>query len=161
MVEHLKPARVQARQHSGGIRKLYFAVGEDAIVILEIDVDMQTVERNLCFTIGSRDAFQTRPIVVAIAALMEAEDIPRRHGAPPGQAGELLHNVGDAVSEQHVVVELTVKSSEDVPAEAISGRSVTDIEVRLRNVVEEQPVTVRRPGIGAGGSPVDLDQQRD
>ena len=90
---------------------------------------------------------------------MEAEHIPRRHRTPPRQSGELVKNVRDAIPDENVVVELAVKSAEDVPVGAICGRSVTDIEVRLRRVVEEQPVAVRGSGIGASWRAIDLDQQ--
>ena len=156
-----EPRGAQARQHSGGVRKLLLAVGEDTVIVLEIDVDVQAIQRDPRLAVGLCNAFQACPIVIAVAALMEAEHIPRRHRTPPRQSGELVKNARDAIPDENVVVEFAVKSAENVPVGAICGRSVTDIEVRLRRVVEEQPVAVRRSGIGAGWRAIDLDQQRN
>ena len=134
---------------------------ENAIVVLQVDVDVQAVDRNARFTIGAGDALDAATIVVAVAALMKAEGVLGRHRAPPSQARELVQDVGDAVAQEQVVVQLTEQGAKGVPAAHVRIAVVADVEERLRKIVEEQPVAVRPAGVVADRRAIDLDQQRD
>ena len=53
----LEPRGAQVRQHSGGVRKLCLAVGEDTVIVLEIDVDVQAIQRDPRLAVGLCNAF--------------------------------------------------------------------------------------------------------
>ena len=157
----LEAVGVQVRDHLRGARKLHLAMRENAIVVLQIDVDVQAVDRNARFTIGAADALDPATIVVAVAALMEPEGVFGRHRAPPGQACELVQDVRDAVAQKQVVVQFAEEGAKGVPAPHVVIGDVADVEEGLRQIIEEKPITVRLPGVVADWRPIDLDQQRD
>ena len=85
----LEAAGVQVGHHLGGSWKLGLAVGENAIIVLEVDVDVQTIDRDAGVAIGAGDALQASTVVVAVAALVEPKGVLGRHGTAPGQTCEL------------------------------------------------------------------------
>jgi hypothetical protein len=102
-----------------------------------------------------------RYALVPVAALVKAEDVLGRHGRAPREGGVLPQHVGHGAARHEVVVHVPVQRPVVVLPAHVAVVVRPDVEVRLRGVVQEDAVRVRRPPEVARGVGIGLDEQGD
>src|SRR5262249_48710555 len=97
---------MQSLHHLCSVRELHLAMRERPVVVLELDVAGPTTARDPSRTVGVGAGLQPGAIEVAIAALVIAKNVLRRHERAAGERRVLRQDVASLVAEEKIVVEL-------------------------------------------------------
>ena len=101
-------------------------------------------------------------IVIAVGALVQAENIFRRHRRTPRQRGVLAENIGHAVAREEIIVELVIERAHVILLAHVRAADIGHhVDKGLRRIVEKDAAGERRAGERAGRGGIGLHQQRD